>query len=232
MKVVHVRLARCIWIFDLQDLNPTGKDFFKDVIVWISERYDFRVPPDPSVLVAGNKSGPAGQATGIVFQKGRFRAQEEAFVEISGLTLYNDGIVVDTFSSTLEGDLFAQDLLASAAREFGLAYDDDTIRKRLYLSELIVRSDFSLDAINPRLAAFAARVGDALPEGLRTQFRIAGISFWSEPNDAGIHRVFTLERQLGKTFSEHRYYSQAPLPTNEHLRLLEELEQVLAVPAE
>ncbi len=228
MKIIHVRLARSIWLFDLRDLNPRGKDVLEELIAWIKERFDFKIAPDPTAVVAGIKASPAGQSpSGIVFQKGRFQGREGLFVEISNLTLYNDGIVIDTPSSTLDGDQFAQDLLQSAAQEFALTYDNDSIRKRLYVSELIVRSDLSLDVINPRLAAFAARIGEALPEGSKPQFQIAGVSFWSEPSDAGVHRMFTVEHQSGVPLSEGRYYSQAPLPTHEHFRLLEELEQVM-----
>jgi len=231
MKIIHVKLARSIWLFDLQDLNPSGKDVLEDLIAWIKDSYDFKIAPDPAALVAGIRTSPAGQGSqgpsGIVFQRGHFQAREEIFVEISSLTLYSDGIVIDTPASTLDGDQFAQDLLHSAAQEFALTYDKDSIRKRLYLSELIVRSDLSLDVVNPRLTAFSARIGEAFLEGSKPQFRVAGVSFWSEPNDAGAHRMFTLERQLGKGFSERRYYSQAPLPTNEHVKLLEELEQTL-----
>ena len=173
-------------------------------------------------------AGPSNQGSaGIAFQHGRFQAREEIFAEIGSLTLFRDGIVIDTPSSTLDGDQSAQDLLQTAAQEFALAYDEESVRKRLYLSELMVRSELSLEVVNGRLAAFAARIGEAFPDGPGPQSRVAGVSFWSEPNDSGSHRIFTLEHQLGKSLSERRYHSQAPLPTDEHLRLLDELERIV-----
>jgi hypothetical protein len=153
--------------------------------------------------------------------------REEVFTEISKLTIFNDGIVIDTPSSTIDGDAFALDLLESAAREFSLDYDEETVRKRIYLSELIVRSIVSLDLIDPRLAAFAARIGEAFSEDAKPQFRVGGLQFWTEPNDAGVHKLFTLERQAGKIFGEGRYHSQAPLQTDKHFKLLQELEQIV-----
>jgi hypothetical protein len=231
MKIIHVKLARSIWLFDLQDLNPSGKDIIEELVGWIKEGYDFKIAPDPAAAMSANRAplgGPGNQGpSGILFQNGRFQAREEVFVEISSLTLFRDGIVVDTPSSTLHGDQFAQGLLQTAAQQFALQYDEETVRKRLYVSELIVRSDLSLDVVNPRLTAFASRIREAFFQGSGTQLQAGGISFWSEPNDAGEHRIFSIERQLGKAFSERRYYSRAPLPTDEHLRLLEELEQSL-----
>jgi hypothetical protein len=231
MKIIQVRLARSIWLFDLGDLNPRGKDISEDLIDWIKDNYDFKIAPDPRVIAGGVSAAPAvpgNQApSGIEFQRGHFQAREEIFIEINKLTLYNDGIVIDTSSSTADSDRFAQDLLQSAARDFALAFDDETVRKRLYLSELIVRSELSFDLINPRLAAFSRRIEESMIEVPKPQFQIGGLSFWSEPNDAGQHRVFALERQLGKAVEDRRYFSRAPLTTDEHFKLLKELEQIL-----
>jgi len=232
MKIKNVKLARTIWLFDLQDLNPSGKDVAEDLFEWVKDSYHFAAAPDIAALLAAAKSnqatvGTQHLATGAVCERGHFQAREEVFIEISKLTIHNDGIVIDTTSSTGDGDQFARDLLESAAREFSLTYDEETVRKRIYLSELIVRSRISLDLINPRLAAFATRISEAFPKESRPEFQIGGIQFWSEPNDASAHRLFTLERQAGKTFAECRYYSQAPLQTTEHFRLLQELEQIV-----
>jgi hypothetical protein len=231
MKIKSVK-ARSIWLFDLQDLNPSGKDIAEDLFDWIKEAYGFSVSPDLRTLLPVARNNPTGTdaqtlSAGAVFEKGHFRTREEAFIEISKLTLFNDGIVIDTPSSTTEGDRFAQDLLESAAREFSLTYDEETVRKCIYLSELVVRSDISLDLVNARLAAFATRISEAFSEDPKPQVRIAGLQFWSEPNEAGKHRLFTLERQAGKAFAERRYFSQAPFQTEEHFKLLQELEQIM-----
>lgn len=231
MKIKNVK-ARSIWLFDLQDLNPSGKDITEDLFDWIRDSYGFSIAPDLRTLLAtakGNQTGADAQplSNGAVFEKGHFQTREEVFIEIGKLTIFNDGIVVDTSSSTTEGDRFAQDLLESATREFSLTCDEETVRKRIYLSELVVRSDVSLELINSGLAAFATRISEAFSEEPKPQVRIGGLQFWSEPNEAGKHRLFTLERQAGKTFSERRYFSQAPFQTEVHFKLLQELEQIM-----
>jgi hypothetical protein len=238
MKLVHPRLARSIWLFDMRDLNPKGKDLTSDLIEWIKESYGFVTAPDPNnptLVSPPNPVTTGAQAPivpqgpgGLVFQKGHFQAHEEIFIEISSLTMYSDGVVVDTASSTDDADQFAKDLLESAARAFALAYDAETVRKRLYLSELIVRSDIALEVLNPHLNAFTERLSGAFSNGSTPKFKVGGISFWTEPNEAGNSKVFTLERQAGKSFMEQRYYSQAPLPTKQHLVLLEDLERAIA----
>jgi hypothetical protein len=234
MKLIHVKQARCVWIFDLQDLNPKGKDVLEDLVDWIKETYSFAVAPDldkvmppPSKETTGNLS-----SSGLIFQRGRFQAREDSFIEIVSLTLFNDGIVIDTTSSTQEGDQFAADLLSRAAKEFVLAYEPEMIRKRLYVSTLIVRSEISLSTVHPALAAFGERISKALANGVapQFQFQLAGLAFWTEPNDSGVHKTFSFMPQAGKSLAEHRYYSEAPLKTEDHLRLLEDFERLLAKP--
>ena len=47
MKRIHTKLARSIWLFDVRDLNPKGKDVLGDLVGWIKDAYAFAVAPDP-----------------------------------------------------------------------------------------------------------------------------------------------------------------------------------------
>jgi hypothetical protein len=235
MKLIHVKQARSVWLFDIQDLNPKGKDVWEDLVEWIKDTYTFAVAPDlEKALPPPNKDGISTLSpSGLTFQRGRYQAREDSFIEIISLTVYNDGIVIDTTSSTQEADQFAADLLSRASKEFVLAYEPEMIRKHLYVSILIVRADVSLNAFNPKLAVFAERISEALGNGASStsKLQFAGLGFWSEPSDNGVHKTFSFMPQAGKTFAEHRFYSEAPLKTEDHLRLLEELELILAKPS-
>jgi hypothetical protein len=225
MKLIHVKQARSVWLFDVSDLNPKGKDFTEGLVGWIKNRYSFATAPDLKDVLA--KAGTK-DATGLIFKQGRFQTMESSFSEIVSLAIHNDGLVVDTTSSTKETDRFLADLLGAAAKEFNLAYDPEIVRKRLYVSIVIVKSEMDLRTIHPGLAAIGKRISAALGNGA-AQFELAGLAFWTEPNDNGVHKTFTLMPQAGKSFSEHRYFSEAPLQTEDHLRVLEDIERALAV---
>ena len=236
MKLIHTKLARSIWLFDVRDLNPRGKDVIGDLVSWIKDSYSFAMAPDPQnpipnspapTTVQPPQTSPAQAPGGLLFQRGNFQSQEELFIAISSLTIYDDGIVVDTSSSTNEGDLFAEDLLKSAATEFKLAYDSEMVRRKLYLSELIVRSEMSLESLNPALTSFANGLPVTTAGGPTLRFGVGGISFWSEPSEAGQHRLIKIERQLGRAFSEHRFYSDAPLQTDTHFKVLKDFEKLV-----
>jgi len=227
MKLISVKQARSVWLFDVSDLNPKGENFTEQLIDWIRASYNFAVSPDIKEVLA--KAG-TNDAIGLIFKRGRFQASDGSIIEIVSLGIHNDGIVVDTISSTQEADRFAANILDSAAREFGFSYEPEMVRKRLYVSTLIVKSDMALDVIHPSLAAFAERISAALGNGRGPKFKLKQLGFWTEPNDNGVHKTFTLMPQAAKLFSEHRYFSEAPLQTQDHFRLLEDLEGVLSEP--
>jgi hypothetical protein len=228
MKLIHVKQARSVWLFDIADLNPTGEDLTEDLIDWIKETYDFANGPDIKEVLA--KAG-TNNAIALTFQRGRFQTSEDLAIEIVNLTIHNDGIVVDTVSSTQEADRFAGELLESATKTFGLAYEPSMVHRRLYISTLIVKLDVDFHLVHPGLAAFAEkRIPEVLGNESTPLFQFAGIQFWSDPNDGGVHKTFSLMPQAGKPLSEHRYFSESPFTTQEHLRLLEDLEKLLAQP--
>ncbi len=236
MKLIHTKLARSIWLFDIRDLNPKGKDIVADLVDWIKDSYAFAIAPDPDNPIpqpaSANPPVPPQQAApqapgGMIFQRGRFQAEEEIFVEIVSLTIYDDGIVVDTASSTEDSDRFADHLLGTAAREFKLTYDNQTVRRNLYLSQLIIRSEMDLGVLNPSLAAFAHELPSNFSGGPQLKFGVGSVAFWSEPNDAGLHRAFKVERQLGRAFSEQRFFSEALMKTQIHVKYLEAFEKAV-----
>jgi hypothetical protein len=220
MKLLSIVNARSLWFFDFQDLNPRGKDIREDLIDWIKESFNFSTAPDPATFTSELSTGK-----GLFFTGGSFQAREEVFVSVN-FTMYLDGCYAETKSSTQDSDAFLEDLLTTASKEFGLAYDPSMIIKKIYISELIMRSDRSPADLNPKLREFAAKIKSFTPHAA-TEFEPSGISFWTDPVIGGRSQIFTFERQATKPFGERRFYSQAPMQTEQHLALLQELEQIL-----
>lgn len=226
MKLLHVKQARAVWLFDVNDLNPRGHDFVEGAVQFIKDRYSFNSAPNYSEVVS--RAGTAN-ATGLEFKRGRFQARNGASIEIISLNVHSDGIVVDTLSSTQESERVAADLLESTSATFGLAYEPSIIRGRLYVSNLVVGFDVDLADIHPGLRSFADSISETLAATEpKKPFRLAGLQFWTEPNDSGTHRSFVIVPQAGRLASERRYFSEAPLRTEDHLRLLESFEQMVS----
>jgi hypothetical protein len=221
MKIVNVVSAKSIWLFDINDLNPRGKDIHPELLEWLKDNYHFDKAPASIEQV-----DPKTQA--LKFERGRFQIKEEIYISVD-LEVYNDGIVANSRSSTRDTDTFIEDVLSSASKEFSLVYDPGMIRDRMHTSELTVRLDRLLSSLNPKLAEFADKITTACGHNNIPNFELNSIGFG---NDIVMSRLklagFLLERQAKAPYSERRFFSRAPVHTDQHEQLLLELEGILA----
>jgi hypothetical protein len=214
MKLMSVSLARSAWLFDLTDINPGGKDIFTHLIPPLLEDYKFKTHPKP---------GEDFSSSGMKFTQGEF-VKEDGTVIIVNLTIWKDGVWADSFSSTSDSDEFIK-AVSLALPELGFAFDPEMVNTKLYLSQLQVRCDKALSALNPRLSDLAEKVASA--GGGETKFAFSGIEFWPDQTKTVKPAVFSFQRRVGDPFSSNRYWSQAALSTSKHLELLDELEAIL-----
>ena len=222
MQLLNVVNARSTWLFDINDLNPRGKSIMDERIEWLKDAYNFEKAPSSTTDFDESK--------GRAFKGGHFQVKEEIFVAVD-LTLYNDGIIGNSWSSTRDTDAFIEDVLISAAKEFGLTYDPRMVRLKGHVSELSVRLDEHLSRINSLLNEFAQKLTAKceIPNG--PPFELGGLSFWSDTSGLAFKiPPFMLERRLGAPFSENRFYTKAALHTDDHLGFVGELEHILKNP--
>ena len=166
----------------------------------------------------------------LVFLGGKFKSRheedgKERYLAVA-LTVYNDGLVANTESSTSDTDEFLEGLIQSAVTEFGLVHPG--IRKKLYFSEMDVRLDRPIRLINPRLQQLASRISELRGDTNPIAFEFSGVTFLPEPTAQAAVSGFSLERKVNTDWSESRYYTRAPLQTDAHLKILEEFGALLA----
>jgi hypothetical protein len=224
VRVLNIVAARSTWLFDLADLNPKGKSLFPEIIDWLKDTYNFQEAPEStSVPNEENRKG-------LPFKRGEFQAREEVFVDVE-LTLFNDGLVANSSSSTEDTDRFLENVLASAVTKFSLTFDPSMVRRKLYLSEVNVKLDQPLANLNPKLAQFAEKLSSMCRTIIAQPFEVGGLSLWADVTNA-VYKAppFLIERRINAPFNENRFYSKAPLQTEEHVTLLKELEDILTLP--
>jgi len=220
MKLLSVQRARSIWFINLVDLNPHGRNVFS-LIAPVIEKYRFvQFPTKPEEL---------DLSKGINFVGGSFQKDPKNDIAID-LTIYNDGFLADTRSSTEDSDSFLDDFLSWIAGEFGLVPYKEILRSKAYFSELWVKTNKSLNALNPELENFGKRLSSLIVghDHHPILFETYGISFWTNPTITFPPGPFKFERAENIPFGENRYYSAAPLQTNIHLEMLTELEGILS----
>jgi hypothetical protein len=212
MELISVVTARVVWLFDIAELNPKGKSIFPELLEWLQEEFHFQKAPKSVDELDDTKA--------LTFSRGTFQAGEEIFVDVE-LKIFSDGLVASTWSSTRNAESFLESVLESAAEEFNLIYKPEIVRRRIYVSELNVRSSKDLVGVNPALVEVASEISRLLPQNLRLPYEFSGIMF-SQVQDLSNIAIspFRFERKLKTSPGEHKFYSTAPLHTDEHLKFL------------
>jgi hypothetical protein len=213
MNVLYVGLARTIWIFDFSQLNPTGLSL-RGVIDEVGKRYQFAKTPKNELDLDEQRS--------LAFKSGTFTGQRNVPLFVN-LSIYSDGFAADTTSSTDESTEFLNNLAKWLNDTYGLTVPKE--RRELYLSQIDFRMETSL-GLNPRLAPLSKLVESRVKT--RSPIEAGSIQFWAEDfNKPGAPAPIKVERKIGAAFSSDHYFSQAPIPTKDHITFLNDFEAIL-----
>jgi len=149
---------------------------------------------------------------------------------IKKLAIFPAIIYVDG-SDTDEAHEALLDLLEWGRRELGLNYSDSTIRRWAYVSNVVIQSDISLLLnINPVLNEIGQAVSDLVRINLREDlvFQPSKLYIGIDPQKrSGEPAAFSIQHRGLSLFEERCYFCEAPIPTQDHLRLLEKFEASL-----
>jgi hypothetical protein len=165
---------------------------------------------------------------GITFLHGQF---ERKFV-IDKCMIFNNGVLAEGKVPTEEYDIFIDDVIEWARAELGAVVDTQNVKARSYVSQMEIELHHSIDSCFPQFANFGQRLStiirsygqNPLPYG------VSGITFHFDiqtnppPNAA----AFVVARREGQPYRSNMYFSSAPLRTTDHLRMLADLEELLA----
>lgn len=215
MKLVSIESARAVWLVPLTQINPRGRNILSLVVALI-ERYRFEKRPDAKSLTE--------LPTKIVFEAGSFVGEEGYPVYVS-LTVHDDGLVVQTRSSTQDADRFLYDLFSWLSEDYQLPAVDELSIRRLYMSDVIVQFARPLHVFNERFSAFAQALSSGIGENQPKAMKLTNISFGIDPEETNRQVALRIEHAINTPFRENKFYSSAPIHTHEHLALLEKFEQ-------
>jgi hypothetical protein len=218
MKLISVSLARAAWLLDLSRANPKGKSLL-DEIFELGRRYKFA--KFPQHLLDYNKD------SALEFSSGTFEFGGTKFRV--GLTIYNNAVVADSLSSTSVSEALLQDVAGWLERNADV-HVVPHILTRSYESQLDIEADLPPYFLNPGLDEVAKKLSAQATaiDGKPREYRLGGFAMW--PEDIGKPASpsnFRFERKWGVSNTSTAYFSTAPLKTEQHLELLQDLERVL-----
>jgi hypothetical protein len=216
MKLLGVRVARSIWLIPQYFLNPKGV-FLRPAVEALKSRYNFLKGPLDKPVNAPNEDDK--------FEDGSFSGKNGT-VLITTVTLHNDGIVVDTRSSTDDGDAFLEDALTWISKEYGLPSHTEMPIKKIYASELNVVFNKTPKILDANLSPFLREASSIVGDERTGKLDFTVFHLGTDPALSERQLIFKFEREISTSFEQNRYYSYAPIKTEAHLRLLEKLEEV------
>jgi len=218
MEILAVILARVTALTNLPEWDPRGRSHTMDFVKGMVERYGFQKFP----RTIEEYRQPS---TGAVFTLGKM-----GNIVIENYTVYPQGLVVDTRSSTDDSERVLKDITDWFCTLSGIQPPADGITRRFYLSQVNFRSQRSLDALNPNLHLLSDRLTEIVsaPAKQHLEFQTTGISFQFDATQGIAYSLpLKIERLADAQFSENKYFSSAPLQTDEHIHFLEEFETIL-----
>ena len=214
MKILAVNSARSIWLVSTLRLNPRGRSLVP-AVVGLAERYKFsKLPPANSL---------ATQPLDLKFEGGVFVASDETPLAVS-LSILDDGMIAETRASTDESDKFLEDALSWASTEYGLPDYSELGIQRLYASELTVQLDLSANLFSQKFSGYTDRLRGGVSNNPRIPMELTALHFGPDPSLTKRVAPFKVERLANVPFDRKEYYSVAPVPTSEHIELLQAME--------
>jgi hypothetical protein len=202
-------------MIEVDEFNREGKVRLADCVAPLVDRYNFlNFPKEPKDFDLSDK--------GARFEEGK--ADE---ITIESLVIYDGALFVDTLSSTDDSKRILMEMLSWGRDTLGLTYTPEMLTKWGYISQIIFHSDVPLlrqmsDPIQ-NLAEKTSAVMESLWSGLK--YEPTNISIGHDPG-ARKHQIASLfiQHRINSRFDEHKYFSEAPLPTHLHIQFLEEFE--------
>jgi len=214
MELASILLARAMALVEPSEFNPRGVISYRDLVTAIVSRYNFQKYPQ--------KLEELDETKGVVFSSGQIGDRE-----ISQLVIYTHGLLLDTRASTQESKHLLEEALGWASKELKLAYKPSMIKRWLYTSQIVFYSKASLTGISAAFQKLAdgveSNVRNTTGESLRYELTSLVVEYDQLTRKHALGH-FSIQRRENTPFSEDKYFSDAPLPTDVHIKLLEQFE--------
>jgi hypothetical protein len=215
MQVKAVLTARFLGFVEVATLNPEGKIFLPNVASALVERFGFqKYPTTPEQF---------DESKGVEFLEGQWNG-----MNVPKLVIYNNGILVDTQADTDESERIFMEALEWAKDEFSITFTPEMIYRRRYLTDLVFTTPAPIIDGFDAVSKLRTNLSDMMEAILGERLNYAGlrldVDFERFQRPAPIAPL-TIQRRNDYAFSDNTYFSEAPLPTELHVQLLEEYER-------
>lgn len=218
MELTAILLARTLAFFDTADVIPRKGLFPPELVKGLVQLCNFQKFP--------KAFEEWGSADGAIFEVGKLGE-----TTIRRLIIYNACVQVETFDSTAESRRLIDVILGWARENFDISYQgESSVRNWAYISDVSFRSDVPLLLTGP-IERLSRRITEEMSKILEaeTVYQPAGFNIGHDPLLRRYGRApFSIQRRAEALYTDNKYFSEAPLPTDVHLELLEQYERDVA----
>jgi hypothetical protein len=222
MRLIGTENGRVILLFPIEEMRPLRGLVLADSVGLLTDRYQFAYPPDLS-------RWENVQNNPLLFRSGKLE-KNGCTLAIGELGVYSDGISVNA-SSTEVAEEVLTDLLDWSKSALGMRELQRPARKT-YHSTVVVEFDHDVGALFFRYARICSFLSDSLKATYNTdnQIMLNRLAFSQDPTKtppSSLAGEFVIERRVNYPYEVNRFFCSAPLPTDEHVRLLQQIETVM-----
>jgi hypothetical protein len=221
LKLASVMLARTIAYMEVANLNISGKIFIPDLVKELAEYCRFQKFPQ-TVEEYNIRS-----KDGMVFQQGILGDRPIQKFVIGVELLY-----VETREDTDASKAILQEILLWCSDKLGATYEPGMIKRFGYVNCVSFYSDVPILKASRAIERLATDTTKAVSEIVNEPviYHPINIEVGHDPTARkfGIAK-FQITRRADIRFADNTYYSEAPLSTDLHLRMLEQFERDVAI---
>jgi len=219
MRLVATETGRVLQLIVMDEVRPPSGVYMPDLYQRIAERYAFvGRPTDIADAIA----------KGAKFQHGCLVTPSKTIV-ISEIGIYNDGVIVDALN-TDDAEYVMEDVLSWTTVSFGLK-ERRTIIPPRFTSLVNIEFEAPVEPSIDRLMAITKCIAASFNRayGSSVEINLLRLAFNADPLSVPnlVNTQFFIERRIQRPYSENRYQSGAPLRTEDHIGLLESIEDAL-----
>ena len=216
MRIIAYSSGTLLSLFPLEAFTPMGGLNERQIVSAIGQRYNFGTLPNLS-------SRRELEQNGLVYESGFFMT-ESGEATIHRLSVHKDGIMVRA-NETGHAEAFFEDLMDWLVQHYGCRWID---KKSRYLSEVVV--EFEKSAAN--MFAKYDKIADVILSGVNKHMDVTAAAFSALTIEfvSSVETIpkFIIERREGTSVEDERYFCSAPLTTERHLQVLEQIEHLLS----
>jgi hypothetical protein len=222
MKVIGIEYGRVSLLVDLLDLGTRTGVYLPEAAMLLQSRYAFVHAPSVPLQAQAQQM--------YRFEQGRITTDKKQY-SISAFEIHPHGLVVQG-TDTDAAEAFFDDFFAFGMEHLHLKNPEREPTK-IFLSAMVIEFGSDTNKFLAKWKEITKEFSGQLERtyDIREPAQLSRLSLQPDPQAltprlAALVNEFTIERRIYEPYGHQRYFTTAPLRTDDHIALLQKLEHI------